>query len=100
MPSQLTGATVPIPPAVGPIRVSVRDLAQLYNSIDPSPFHERDLDAAAEEFILTWARDLPAGELLALVVHVAQPVAADRAAAVADAVHTFFARRAIAVGRD
>lgn len=39
------------------IQLRLRDLAQLFNSMDPSPFHERDLDADAEEFIVGWARE-------------------------------------------
>lgn len=39
------------------IEVRVREVAQLFNSLDPSPFHERDLDADAEEFIVGWARE-------------------------------------------
>jgi len=30
---------------------------QLFNTMDPSPFHERDLDHDAEEFIVSWARE-------------------------------------------
>ena len=46
------------------IEVRLRELAQLFNLMDPSPFVDRDLDAAAEEFIVSWARELPhKGEL-------------------------------------
>jgi hypothetical protein len=38
------------------IRISLKSPDQLFNSIDPS-FRERDLDEAAERFILNWARD-------------------------------------------
>ena len=31
------------------IRLRLRDLAQLFNSMDPSPFVDRDLDADAED---------------------------------------------------
>ena len=33
------------------IEVNLRDVNQLFNTMDPSPFHERDLDSDAEEFI-------------------------------------------------
>lgn len=33
------------------IELRLRELAQLFNSLDPSPFIERDLDSDAEEFI-------------------------------------------------
>ena len=41
------------------IQVHVADLAQVYNSMDPTPFHNRDLDPVAEDFIVEWARELP-----------------------------------------
>lgn len=33
------------------VNIHVRDLAQLFNSLDPSPFWDRDLDREAAEFI-------------------------------------------------
>jgi hypothetical protein len=41
------------------IQVRIHELRQLFNSIDPSPFRERDLDPNCEEFIVAWARELP-----------------------------------------
>lgn len=41
------------------IQVRIHELRQLFNSIDPSPFRERDLDPNCEEFIVSWARELP-----------------------------------------
>jgi hypothetical protein len=38
-------------PSAATVSVHVRDLAQLLNSLDPSPFWDRDLDSAAAEFI-------------------------------------------------
>jgi hypothetical protein len=34
------------------IEISLNRLSQLFNSLDPSPFHERDLDQDAEEYIM------------------------------------------------
>lgn len=39
------------------VSVHVRQLAQLFNSLDPSPFWDRDLDRAAAEFIEDEFRD-------------------------------------------
>lgn len=50
------------------IRVQVREVAQLFNSLDPSPFHERDLDQDAEEYIVDYARELRADRPFRLVV--------------------------------
>ena len=30
----------------------------MFDAIDPSPFHDSDLDPNAEEFILDWAENL------------------------------------------
>ena len=40
--------------------------------MDPSPFHERDLDDDAEEFIVGWAQEFPRRDPVSLVVHVNQ----------------------------
>ncbi len=55
--------------AAGVIEVRIRELGQLFNSLDPSPFHERDLDGDAEAYIVDWARELPSQATLRLVVH-------------------------------
>src|SRR5438128_1567730 len=89
------------PPGSGPIRVQVRDLTQIFNSIDPSPFQDRDLDAGAEQFIVSWARDLPTGEELELVVQIDHPTPlANPGAVVTQAVHAFFARRSATAKRE
>jgi hypothetical protein len=75
------------------IEVRLRELAQLFNSLDPSPFVDRDLDGAAEEFIVSWAREVPHGEL-ELVIHVTEPPPAERAQGIQDAVQHYFADRA------
>ena len=79
----------------GLIEVRVREVAQLFNSMDPSPFHERDLDADAEEFIISWALEHPGAPRLKLVVHLARaPAEGDPTRMVRDAVHHYFAYRA------
>ena len=40
------------------IELRVDEIAQLFHTLDPSPFRERDLDREAEEFIVGWAREL------------------------------------------
>jgi len=76
------------------IELEVRETRQLFNSMDPSPFRERDLDASAEEFIESWAREFPAGCEFALRVHVEQWPAEDPTELIRDAVHNYFAYRA------
>lgn len=77
-----------------PMTLQLRELAQLFNSMDPSPFHDRDLDADAEEFIVAWASELSARHELELTIHIATPPPPERAAMVADAVRHYFGHRA------
>lgn len=86
------------PPHV--LKLRLRNLAQLFNSMDPSPFIERDLDADAEEFIASWARELPAGGEGELAIHLTDPTPAENAAAVGEAVRAYFATRAVMKGRE
>ena len=81
-------------PSDAVITLRLRELTQLFNSMDPSPFVERDLDADAEEFITSWARELPANRELELVIQLATPATTERLAGVEDAVRRYFASRA------
>lgn len=76
------------------IEVRLRELPQLFNSLDPSPFIDRDLDADAEEFIVGWARESAHHGELELVIHLATPPDPERAAGVEAAVHHYFDNRA------
>jgi hypothetical protein len=77
------------------IYVRIHELRQLFNSIDPSPFHERDLDPDCEEFIVSWAREMPPERSLRVEIRVdrEQPPPA-LAADVASAVRRHFEREA------
>jgi len=91
------GAARP-PPLCELIEVRVAELKQLFNSIDASPFRQRDLDPDAEEFVVGWAREAPRGARLELLVHLerAPPPKdnGDESAALRDAISEFFAHRA------
>lgn len=76
------------------IALSLRDVNQLFNTMDPSPFNERDLDHDAEEFIVSWARELPLEDPLVLVVHLASlPQGRDAQAMIQEAVQHYFSYR-------
>lgn len=82
------------------IEVHVGELKQLFNSIDPSPFRNKDLDPQAEQFIVDWAKDLPRDAELALIVDLdRQAGLPDEAAVLRDAIHEFFRQRAEAYRR-
>lgn len=85
----------------GLIEVRVEGLNQLFNSLDPSPFRNRDLDHDAEAHIIDWARELPADIPLRLNIYL-PPTEIDFAASrgVVEAFHHYFADRAAVAGRD
>ena len=88
------------PPKCAVIEVHLGELKQLFNSIDPSPFRNKDLDPKAEEFIVGWAKDLPQDVPIALVVDLdRQAGLPDEAAVLRDAIHEFFRQRAEAYRR-
>lgn len=56
-------------PEYAVIEVRIRELGQLFNSLDPSPFTERDLDEDAEAYIVGWAREVSAKAPFQILVH-------------------------------
>ena len=51
------------------IEIRLGAVQQLFNSFDPSPFHEKDLDADAEDYIVGAVRELPLKTPLKLVFY-------------------------------
>lgn len=85
----------------GVIDVKVRELAQLFSSFDPAPFHERDLDDRAEEFIVSWARELPERGRVRIVLHLpSAEAAAAQEADIGRAMSHYFAGRATMAERE
>lgn len=63
------------------IQVRVGEMRQLFSSVDPSPFRDRDLDPACEEFIVSWARELRPDRPFRIAVHLEREPAARTALA-------------------
>jgi hypothetical protein len=78
----------------GTIELRLRNVSQLFNTLDPFPFRERDLAPEAEEYIIDWAQDLPADQPVRIVIHV-PPDAAGLSTApdLAHAITTWFGER-------
>jgi hypothetical protein len=79
-------------------------VAQLFHSLDPYPFREKDekdLDKDAEEFIVGWARELPADRPFKIVVHPPEAQArTSEAHEVGAALARYFGYRAQVIGLD
>jgi hypothetical protein len=97
----------PLPPAAagGSARPDVlnlylSDVRRLFNSMDPAPFRERDLDPEAAAYIVEWAEEAPAKQPLGMVVHLGAGSGADaETGLIRDSVHEYFQRRAVATRR-
>lgn len=77
------------------IEVHVALIDQLFNSIDPSPFHTRDLDTEAESYIFDTAKELPKHGHIELVVHLdKRPGFEEKLNQVDQAIRSHFAARA------
>ena len=78
------------------IEVHLRTAEQLFNSLDPSPFHERDLDDEAERYIVGWAREITGTGQLQLIVTLPEVAhTTEVARRIPDAIHNYFSYRAL-----
>lgn len=83
------------------IQLRLRELAQLFNSMDPTPFHHKDLDPDAEEFIESWALEFPPDSQFEITIHLEQPSPEDNPTAlVAEALRNYFSYKAELVRRE
>src|SRR5258708_16896316 len=77
------------------IELKLQEVRQFFNSMDLSSFYEKDLEHDAEEFIVSWAGELPDRGPLCLVLHVEKPLPQGFSeTAVQDAVRHYFDYRA------
>jgi hypothetical protein len=76
------------------VEVRLDSLKQFFNSMDPSPFYEKELDPDAEHYIVSWAEEFPLADPVTLVLHVdvADPEA--EAPRIEQAVHGHFHNQA------
>jgi len=80
--------------APGKIEINLSRLGQLFNSLDPSPFHERDLDQDAEEYIVGSAEEIARQRPLCLVIHLpAEQLPTPGAPDLGEAIHHYFEYR-------
>ena len=83
------------------IELRVDNVAQLFHTLDPFPFRERDLDGEAEKFIVGWARELTAARAITIVVHLPEAEAQTKAAQeLREAFHGYFSHHADAIQRE
>lgn len=74
------------------IEITLRELKQLFNTLDPAPFHEKDLDPAAEEYIVSAVREL-GSQPSRLMLQLPQGTTDDEACGAVEAIRNYFADR-------
>src|SRR3954453_19385090 len=84
-----------------PIEVRVEKISQFFDTLDPYPFPERDLDKDAEEYIVGWARELPRDAPISIVIHMPATEASKQdAKALTAALNRYFTYRSGVTLRD
>lgn len=83
------------PQPIHRLELRLRELAQLFNSLDPAPFLDRDLARDAEEYIESWAMEYPSASRLHIHVHLQKiPTEANPETLIAESIHHYFAYKA------
>jgi hypothetical protein len=73
------------------IEITLSSVIQLFNSFDPAPFHEKELDSAAEHYIVDTVKDFPQKTRFKLVIYLPSEIAlTDQAMKIAPAIHNHF----------
>jgi hypothetical protein len=76
------------------IEIRLSRLQQLFNSLDPSPFHDRDLDQDAEDYIVDSADEFSLQTPLKLIVYLPEDqLQLLQAPDLTQAIHNYFAYR-------
>ena len=85
----------------GIIEVQVEAITQLFDTLDPFPFRERDLDKDAEEYIVGWARELPRDRPIEIIIYApASELQNEHAQQLGPALSRYFRYRSEVIGRD
>jgi hypothetical protein len=83
------------------IAIRARTIASLFNSFDPSPFREKDIDPEVEAFLTGWVRELPKNAPFTIAVYLPPEEAAKpQAGAIGEAFAHYFDYRAQVAAQD
>lgn len=85
----------------GPIQLRVKDIGQIFHTLDPLPFRERDLDAGVEEYIVGWAGEINGQNTISIIVHLpTAETGRGEARHIEEAMRNYFAYRSKVLGWD
>ncbi|MFA4824548.1 MAG: hypothetical protein WC593_05250 [Methanoregula sp.] len=82
------------------IEIKLSSIMQLFNSFDPAPFHEKELDSAAEHYIIDTVKDFPVKTKFKMVIYLPKELAeSEQARKIKPAIQYHFEYRAMGADR-
>jgi hypothetical protein len=82
------------------IEIKLSSVAQLFNSFDAAPFHEKELDTEAERYIVDTVNDFPAKTEFKIIIHLPRELAGTRDAEdLISAIHHHFEYKVLVAER-
>ncbi|MGB7992898.1 hypothetical protein [Methanoregula sp.] len=82
------------------IEIKLTSVNQLFNSFDPAPFYEKELDDDAEDYIVDTVQDFPTKTKFMIHLYLPPPlVASDEAKKIIPAIHNHFRYRMLVTER-
>ncbi|MFA5267645.1 MAG: hypothetical protein WC379_06705 [Methanoregula sp.] len=82
------------------IEIKLSSVIQLFNSFDPAPFHEKELDSAAEHYIVDTVKDFPKKTRFKIIIYLPPDIAStERAQKIPQAINNHFAFRVLVQDR-
>lgn len=85
----------------GPIQLRVQSIGQIFHTLDPLPFRERDLDTGVEEYVVGWAGEIAGRRPISIIVRLpASEACLSEAGHIEEAIRNYFAYRFKVLGWD
>jgi len=76
------------------IQIRLREIRQLFHTLDPAPFREKDIDDDAEQYLLEACREARGHQRLRLVIQVPEhELESEAARTLPDAINNYFSYR-------
>lgn len=60
------------------IEIQLNSVIQMFNSFDPAPFHEKELDSDTERYIVDTVNDFPSGTKFKIIIYLPEHVVMSR----------------------
>jgi hypothetical protein len=82
------------------IEITLSSVIQLFNSYDPAPFHDKELNSAAEHYIVDTIKDFPKKTAFKIIIYLPPDIAiTERAQKIPQAIHNHFAYKMLVQDR-